>query len=79
VGTKFAIFRNFLDFFGAITVKTASFSVQTVKFVFKRLNFNSNKPITSCRVTTALRPQRQVVVPTLTPSRYRPAQLQRGR
>jgi hypothetical protein len=40
--TKFVIFRNFSDFFGYITVKTASFSVQTVEFIFKQLNFNSN-------------------------------------
>jgi hypothetical protein len=34
----FEIFSNFFWFFGALTVKTASFSVQTIKFKFKRTN-----------------------------------------
>jgi hypothetical protein len=49
---------NFLEkkfgFFRALTVKTASFLVQTVEFVFKRSNFNSNRPITSHRVRQAV-------------------------
>jgi hypothetical protein len=38
-----------------------------VEFVFKRSNFNLNRPIRSRRVTAAHRPQRQVVVQTLPP------------
>jgi hypothetical protein len=34
-GTKFEILRIFFKFFGALTVKTASFLVQTVEFIFK--------------------------------------------
>jgi hypothetical protein len=50
-------FLEKIGFFGAITVKkTSSFSVQTVEFVFKRSNFNSNESITSHRVTTVRRP-----------------------
>jgi hypothetical protein len=37
--------NDFLDFFRAITVKMTSFSVQTVKFVFKWSNLNLNGPI----------------------------------
>jgi hypothetical protein len=58
-GTKFEIFMNFLEPYQS---KTASFSVQTIKFVFKRSNFNSNGSITSRRITTARRSQRQAVV-----------------
>jgi hypothetical protein len=32
-------------------IKTASFSVQMIKFIFKRLNFNLNKPIIHYHVT----------------------------
>jgi hypothetical protein len=46
-GTKFDFLGFFSKFFGAIMVKTASFSVQMVEFVFKRLNLNSNGPIKS--------------------------------
>jgi hypothetical protein len=59
-GTKFEKFRIFLDVFGA--VKTTSFSVQTVEFIFKRSNFNLSGPIRSRHVTTTRQPQRQVVV-----------------
>jgi hypothetical protein len=44
-----------------------SFSVQTVEFVFKRSNFNSNEPISSRRVTTVCRPQRQKIVRVVPP------------
>jgi hypothetical protein len=43
-------------------IKAVSFSVQMVEIVFKRLNFNSNEPITRRHVTAACRPQRQMVV-----------------
>jgi hypothetical protein len=56
-GTKFKNFRKKFGFFGAITVKMASFSVQTIEFVFKWSNLNSNGPIKRHRVTTAHRPQ----------------------
>jgi hypothetical protein len=49
---KFKNFRIFFRFFGAITVKIDYFSVQTVEFIFKWSNFNSNEPIMSRRVTT---------------------------
>jgi hypothetical protein len=52
-GTKFG-FLGFLGFFGALTINWASFSVQTVEFVFKLSNLNSNGPIRRRRVTTAL-------------------------
>jgi hypothetical protein len=61
-GMKFQIFRIFFKKIRALTIKTASFPVQMVKFVFKRSNFNSNRPITSHRITAASRPQRQAVV-----------------
>jgi hypothetical protein len=59
-GTKFEIFRKKFGFFG--TVKNANFSVQTIEFVFKQSNFNSNGSITSRRITTVRRPQQQAVV-----------------
>jgi hypothetical protein len=43
----------FFKFLGALTIKTASFLVQTVEFVFKRSNFNLKGAIRSRHVTTA--------------------------
>jgi hypothetical protein len=60
--TKFEIFRIFFRIFGVIRSKTACFSVQTVEFIFKQSNFNSNRPITNRRVTTVRQSQRQAVV-----------------
>jgi hypothetical protein len=40
-GMKFVIFRK-KSVFGAITVKTTIFLVQTVEFLFKLSNFNLN-------------------------------------
>jgi hypothetical protein len=45
----------------------ASFSVQTIEFIFKRSNFNSNRSITSRRITTACQPQRQAIVRAVPP------------
>jgi hypothetical protein len=62
--TKFKKIRIFFSFVGSPNgQKMASFSVQTIKFIFKRLNFNSNGSITSRRIITIRRPQRQVVPP----------------
>jgi hypothetical protein len=36
---------DFFRIFGAITVKTISFLIQTDKFIFKQLNLNLNKSI----------------------------------
>jgi hypothetical protein len=47
---------NFLGFFGAIAVKTFSFSVQTVEFVFKQSNFNLNGSITSHHILPSIGP-----------------------
>jgi hypothetical protein len=65
VGMKFENFRIFFGFFGALTVKTASFSVQMIEFVFNQSDFNLNGPIMSRHITTAHRPQRQEVVRTV--------------
>jgi hypothetical protein len=55
--TKFKKIRIFFSFVGSPKgQKMASFSVQTIKFIFKRLNFNSNGSITSRRVITIRRP-----------------------
>jgi hypothetical protein len=37
-GTNFDFFKIFFRFFGALTVKMVSFSVQMVEFVFKQIN-----------------------------------------
>jgi hypothetical protein len=36
------LFFKKIRFFEAITIKTASFLIQTVKFILKRSNLNSN-------------------------------------
>jgi hypothetical protein len=61
VGTKF----QFFEFFGALTIKTTSFSIQTVKLVFKRSHLNLNETIRSHHVVISHRPQRRVPVQTL--------------
>jgi hypothetical protein len=62
-GTKFDFFKDFFGFFEALMVKKpTNFSIQTVKFVFKRSNLNLNKSITRRYVTTASRPQWQPLV-----------------
>jgi hypothetical protein len=45
----------------------ASFSVQTIEFIFKRSNFNSNRSIMSRRITTACQPQWQAIVRAVPP------------
>jgi hypothetical protein len=47
-------------------VKMASFSIQTVKFIFKQLNLNSNGSITCRHTATALWPQWQPLVQAVT-------------
>jgi hypothetical protein len=48
-------------------IKTVSFSVQMIKFVFKRSNFNLNEAIRRRHLTIAHRPQRRVVVQVVAP------------
>jgi hypothetical protein len=38
VGDEVYFFRIFSGFFGALTVKMTSFSIEAVKFIFKRIN-----------------------------------------
>jgi hypothetical protein len=62
-GTKFKKFRNFfLDFWSHNGKKRLVFLVQTVEFIFKWSNFNSNRPIINHHITIACRLQRQTVV-----------------
>jgi hypothetical protein len=62
VGTKFEIFRIFFRFFRAITIKTTSFSIQTVTFIFKWSNLNLNRSIRRHHVTIVHQPQRRAIV-----------------
>jgi hypothetical protein len=51
-GMKFANFKIFFEIFRVIPIiKTASFSGQTIKFIFKQSNFNSNESNNTFTIT----------------------------
>jgi hypothetical protein len=44
-GQNLIFLETFFIFFGAITVKTTSFSIKMIKFIFKQSNLNLNNLI----------------------------------
>jgi hypothetical protein len=48
---KFEFLRFFQIFWSLNDKKTTSFSIQTIKFIFKQSNLNSNRSITRCHTT----------------------------
>jgi hypothetical protein len=76
MGYEIYFFKNFLDL---KWLKYDQICIQTIEFVFKRSNLNSNRLIRSSQRITAHRLSWRAVVQALPPGHYCPAQLQHGR
>jgi hypothetical protein len=79
MGYEIYFFRFFLNFFIPNGQKIEKNYIQTVKFVFKQSNLNSNGSIRSWQRTTTHRLQWRAVVRVVPPRRYHQAWLQCGR